>query len=283
MKTSLLVISASALMLTSCVSNKKYAELESEVERLRSTEAVLAAVSKKPMTDEHDPMDPENNPEIITLRTELENVHKEMNDLRMKMDAKSAGDMTEQEYAIYEQEKMRAHEMEMMELHQQPQTEMKESERLFVEQNQKMNFVNKAARAAFVDYKNNEVTIDEKSMYTVITVKKSLLFSSDGNSISASGQTFINRLKPVLEISRGTELSLNGIASNAEDKETAFHTANVLDQELTKLRTYKTFAAPVMVMECDNALSGRKSNCDKIEIVIRPKLDEAMKQMQLGR
>ena len=283
MKAFSLFFVASTLLLSSCVSNKKYSELESEVERLRSTEAVLASVSRQQETPA-DPNAPHENPEIDDLRRQIDDYSREMNDLKMKLEATAGTDMSPEELSRYEMDKLHKHEEEMMKMHQGGQNAtIKDSERMISDQFQKLIMIGKAARAAMADYKNNEVTIDDKGNYVVITVKQSQLLSSDKESISASGETFINRLKPVLEIARGTEVRLIGITDSEEGRNTAFSAASILDVELQKMSTYNTYAAPVMVTDCDNALSGRKSNCDKVEIVFGPEIQEALQLMRMGR
>jgi flagellar motor protein MotB len=283
MKAFSLLIAASALLLSSCVSNKKYSELELEVERLRSTEAVLASVSQQ----QNIPIDPNgehDNPEVEDLRRQLEDFLKEMDRLKIELEARGASEMSPEELNRYEMDKLHAHEEEMMKMHQSGEgTGMKDSEKAISEQFRKLNLINKAAKAAMQDYGNNEVTVDEKGNYVVITIKQSRLLSSDKMSLSASGETFINRLKPVLEIARGSELRINGIADNSEERITSFNAASILDTELQKMSTYNTFSAPVMVADCDNALSGRKSNCEKVEIVFGPEIEEALQLMRMGR
>lgn len=279
----ILSISIVSLVLASCVSNKKYAELESEVERLRATEAVLNSVSQRPNLTE-DPQAPDEDPEKQELRNHVDGLNKELHDLRMKLDAMGAGEMSREQIEAYEMEKQRQHELETMKLHMsQKEGSMKDSERMISEQFQKLILVEKGARAAMEPYQNNEVFIDEKSNYVIVTVKQSLILNSAKDGLSASGETFVNRLKPVLEIARGTNLMINGVSDSQEDQTNAFAAAKLLDSELQKISTYKTFSAPVMVTDCDNTYSGRRTQCDKIELVFGPELEESLQLMRMGR
>lgn len=283
MKTLSLLIAVSALLLSSCVSSKKYSELESEVESLRSTEAVLASVSQQ-QNNLIDSNGKPNNPEVDDLRQQIDFFVKEMDQLKMQLEAKGGSELTPEELNRYEMDKMRAHEEEMMKIHQSGEAaQMRDSEKSISDQFRKLNLISKAAKAAMQDYSNNEVTVDEKGNYVVITIKQSQLLSSDKMSLSASGETFVNRLKPVLEIARGSKLRINGIADYSEERITSFNAASILDTELRKMSTYNTFSAPLMVIDCDNAISGRKSNCEKVEIVFGPEIEEALQLMRMGR
>lgn len=283
MKALSFLLITSTFLLTSCVSSKKYSDLESEVERLRSTEAVLASLSKQ-QNMPTDPNGPDDNPEVEDLRRQLDNFAKEMDQLKMELEARGGSEMTPEELNRLEMEKMRKHEQEMIQMHQSGGgATVKDSEQMISDQFRKLNLISKAAKAAMQDYSNNEVTVDEKGNYLVITVKQSQVLSTDKMSLSASGETFINRLKPVFEVARGSALRLNGIADNNEARIGAFNAASILDRELQKMSTYNTFSAPVMVMDCDNAISGRKGNCDKVEIVFGPETDEALQLMRMGR
>ena len=107
MKAFSLLIAASALLLSSCVSNKKYSELELEVERLRSTEAVLASVSQQ----QNIPIDPNgehDNPEVEDLRRQLEDFLKEMDRLKIELEARGASEMSPEELNRYEMDKLHA-------------------------------------------------------------------------------------------------------------------------------------------------------------------------------
>ena len=279
----ILSISIVSLVLVSCVSNKKYAELESEVERLRATEAVFNSVSQQQNVSE-DPNAPDDDPEKQELRQHAEDLNKELNELRMKLDAMGAANMSPKEMEMFETERMRKHEQEMMKLHQnQTEGSMKDSERMVSEQFQKLKLVEKGARAAMETYQNDEVLIDEKSNYLIITVKQSLVLNSAKDGLSASGETFVNRLKPVLEIARGTSLMINGVSDSQDGQTSAFNAAKMLDSELQKMSTYNTFSAPVMVTDCDNAYSGRRTQCDKIELVFGPDVEEPLQLMRMGR
>mgnify|MGYP003996493303 CR=1 FL=1 len=105
----ILYVSLAALTLSSCVSNKKYAELESEVERLSSTEEAISRMSDQAST----PMDPGENPELHDLRLQVEAAHKEMAEMKAEMEIRSMKEMTPDQQRMWDEEKHRMHDQEL--------------------------------------------------------------------------------------------------------------------------------------------------------------------------
>jgi chemotaxis protein MotB len=273
----ILYVSLAAITLSSCVSNKKYAELESEVERLKSTELALSSVSDRASA----PMDPEENPEILALRRMVEDAHQEMGMLKAEMEVRNMNEMTPEQQRMWEEEKSRMHHEEM--LNRDSQNEVKKSEEAFGATESRLGLTHRAATGALSKYESGEVIVDKMGSFIVITVKDKTLFSTDKQSISASGETFVNRFSPVLEMARGSKIYIQGISENLDGRSDAFAKALVLDMKLGSLSTYKTYDALIGAQTCDNAKSKRQSGCDKVEIIIEGDYDEAMNLLRTGQ
>lgn len=278
MKSVITIVLASAL-LSSCVSSKKYSELESEVEQLRTSQNIVSALqsqaSSKPVEGEAE------DPRLQDLSMQLKDAHNEIRLLNEQIKAADMPPLSMEQLGMLDQERMQKYELEMMKMHQANQGS--ESREMIAKNEDQLKTVNTAATIAMDPYKNGEVLIEHIGSKVVITVKDNTLFSTDKSSISASGQTFINRFLPVLEVSRGLELSVVGICDNHDGKSAAANRATVLDKELLKSSTYKSFDALVASQTCENAASGRKTNCDKVEIVFETNNEEALKLMRIGR
>lgn len=269
--TGLLLVAA----LTSCVSAKKYAALEQEVERLQASEEVLDALRNQRPAPTDEP-----NPEIEGLQEALKNAHLEIKALTMRIDQEEIAPLPPEQMMRLEEERIRKEEMAMMQ--EREQAGNKRSSQLLNDNAGKLRMATTAADAAMSKYEAPKVVVDKEQFQIIISVSDEVLFSGDGESISASGETFISRLMPVLEVSRGMQLFVLGIANGNVTAE-SMKKANLLHQALSKESTYRTFDAMVGSLNCDNSISGRKTNCDKVEIVLRVDNDEALQLLLMGQ
>jgi chemotaxis protein MotB len=278
MKTALSIAFAS-LLLTSCVSSKKYSALESEVEQLRTSQNILSALQNQANPERDGVM--QEDPRVDDLSMQLKDAHNEIRQLNEQIKAANMPPLSMEQLGMLDQERMQQHELDMMKMHQESQgTESREA---IAKNETQLKNANTAATIAMEPYKNGEVLVELKGSKMIITVKDNALFSSDKSSISASGQTFINRFLPVLEVSRGLTLYIVGISDNDEGKLSASNKAAVLDKDLLKSSTYKSFDAMIGAQICENAASGRKTNCDKVEIIIETNNEEALNLMRIGK
>jgi flagellar motor protein MotB len=268
-----------AVAMTSCVSNKKYAELEAENTRLKALEAAVSSINKE---SERPFPEPEANlihdEELKVLRKESHFLHGEIERLNAKVNLLDQGDLSPEQSALLQQQEMSRHEEEIMKANQQG---FSKSDDLIAIEFRKISKARTAAQAVFAD--DNQVTITQTNTGLVISATNDHMFGSDQNSISASGETFLNRFTAVLEVSKGLDLSVVGVSAQSSKKAEASSRAAELDKKLLNNSTYKTFGASIESVDCDHSYSGSKSKCDRVEFVFQPDLDEALRLKQLGQ
>ena len=266
-----------AIAMTSCVSNKKYAELEAENTRLKAIESAVASINqaseRSVMLPSHGELD-----EMKDLRTQLHFANSEIERLNNKLSLLDQGELSPEQAALLHQQEMSRHEEEMMKANQQG---FSKSDELIAMDFRKIAKAKTAAQAVFAD--DNQVTITQTNTGLVISAANDHLFGSDQNSVSASGETFLNRFVAVLEVSKGLDLSVVGVISQASKKLEAASRASELDKKLLNNPTYKTFGASIESVDCDHSYSGSKAKCDRIEFVLQPAMDEALRLKQLGQ
>lgn len=263
-------------MLTSCVTKKKYAALESELTKLKALETAVTSINNE-VRQSKEMNDEERDPEIEDLRKQLKLSRIELDRVNGRLGILDQGDLSPEQFAILQQQEMRLQEKQMME----NQRQTSQSDELIATDYRKLRNAKTAAEAIYTD--DSKVTVTQTDLGLVISAPNDHLFGSDMSSVSASGETFLERLTGILEVSKGLTFSIIGISKETSQKSDAAKRAIELDKKLLDNSTYKSMGATVGAADCDHSFSELKSKCDRVEFVLQPAMKEPMRLKQIGQ
>jgi len=266
-----------ALLLSSCVPQKKYAALKAENESLQSSMQANTSVQRA------------KNEEIDMAHQEIQQMHqqveqqetkmREMEELLSMMNEEGKAPDPEQ-LRIMEERRIQEREMERMKMEQSGQN--MELENALGQNLMQLRFQKSALKSALSAYTGSKVEIIENPSMIIVSVKNSMLFTEGTSNISASGETFLNRFSGALSTKNDLGFSIDGISggSNADDLMSAGTKANALAAKLNAFGSVKKSFDAVTARACEDSKSGKVTSCDRTEFVFEIDYESVINAMQ---
>ncbi len=310
MKRTLLAISGSVLMLTSCVSSKVYKDLESrhadlkrdnrelksELDRLKGVDEELAELKA-----EHESLIAERDKlknDLASLQSNYENLKNSYDALEKNSSAAIAENSRQNRELLAqleEKEKTLAAEQARLEKLQKDlaarSQRIDELEGLIAAKDAKMNALKDAISKALTDFEGKGLTVEQRDGKVYVSMENKLLFNSGSWAVNADGRQAVNQLGSVLAQNPDISVLIEGHTDNVPyggngplkdnwDLSTKRATAivqilrensNIDPQNLTAAGRGEY--APVAT---NDTAEGKAKN-RRIEVILTPKLDEVTK------
>ncbi|MCC4226670.1 OmpA family protein [Zunongwangia profunda] len=310
MKRTLLAISGSVLMLTSCVSSKVYKDLESrhadlkrdnrelksELDRLKGVDEELAELKA-----EHESLTAERDKlknDLASLQSNYENLKSSYDALEKNSSAAIAENSRQNRELLAqleEKEKTLAAEQSRLEKLQKDlaarSQRIDELEGLIAAKDAKMNALKDAISKALTDFEGKGLTVEQRDGKVYVSMENKLLFNSGSWAVNADGRQAVNQLGSVLAQNPDISVLIEGHTDNVPyggngplkdnwDLSTKRATAivqilrensNIDPQNLTAAGRGEY--APVAT---NDTAEGKAKN-RRIEVILTPKLDEVTK------
>ena len=310
MKRTLLAISGSVLMLTSCVSSKVYKDLESrhadlkrdnrelksELDRLKGVDEELAELKA-----EHESLAAERDKlknDLASLQSNYENLKSSYDALEKNSSAAIAENSRQNRELLAqleEKEKTLAAEQARLEKLQKDlaarSQRIDELEGLIAAKDAKMNALKDAISKALTDFEGKGLTVEQRDGKVYVSMENKLLFNSGSWAVNADGRQAVNQLGSVLAQNPDISVLIEGHTDNVPyggngplkdnwDLSTKRATAivqilrensNIDPQNLTAAGRGEY--APVAT---NDTAEGKAKN-RRIEVILTPKLDEVTK------
>ena len=310
MKRTLLAISGSVLMLTSCVSSKVYKDLESrhadlkrdnrelksELDRLKGVDEELAELKA-----EHESLIAERDKlknDLASLQSNYENLKSSYDALEKNSSAAIAENSRQNRELLAqleEKEKTLAAEQARLEKLQKDlaarSQRIDELEGLIAAKDAKMNALKDAISKALTDFEGKGLTVEQRDGKVYVSMENKLLFNSGSWAVNADGRQAVNQLGSVLAQNPDISVLIEGHTDNVPyggngplkdnwDLSTKRATAivqilrensNIDPQNLTAAGRGEY--APV----ASNDTAEGKAKNRRIEVILTPKLDEVTK------
>ena len=310
MKRTLLAISGSVLMLTSCVSSKVYKDLESrhadlkrdnrelksELDRLKGVDEELAELKA-----EHESLAAERDKlknDLASLQSNYENLKSSYDALEKNSSAAIAENSRQNRELLAqleEKEKTLVAEQARLEKLQKDlaarSQRIDELEGLIAAKDAKMNALKDAISKALTDFEGKGLTVEQRDGKVCVSMENKLLFNSGSWAVNADGRQAVNQLGSVLAQNPDISVLIEGHTDNVPyggngplkdnwDLSTKRATAivqilrensNIDPQNLTAAGRGEY--APVAT---NDTAEGKAKN-RRIEVILTPKLDEVTK------
>ena len=310
MRKTILAISGSVLMLTSCVSSKVYKDLESrhadlkrenrelnsELERLKGVDEELAELKS-----EHESLTAERDKlknDLASLQSNYDNLKSSYDALEENSSAAIAENSRQNRELLAQlEEKERALAAEQARLEKLEKDlaarskRVNELEGLIAAKDAKMNALKDAISKALTDFEGKGLTVEQRDGKVYVSMENKLLFNSGSWAVNADGRQAVNQLGNVLAQNPDISVLIEGHTDNVPyggngplkdnwDLSTKRATAivqilrenNSIDpQNLTAAGRGEY--APV----ASNDTAEGKAKNRRIEVILTPKLDEVTK------
>ena len=310
MRKTILAISGSVLMLTSCVSSKVYKDLESrhadlkrenrelnsELDRLKGVDEELAELKS-----EHESITAERDKlknDLTSLQSNYDNLKSSYDALEENSSAAIAENSRQNRELLAqleEKEKALAAEQARLEKLEKDlaarSKRVNELEGLIAAKDAKMNALKDAISKALTDFEGKGLTVEQRDGKVYVSMENKLLFNSGSWAVNADGRQAVNQLGNVLAQNPDISVLIEGHTDNVPyggngplkdnwDLSTKRATAivqilrenNSIDpQNLTAAGRGEY--APV----ASNDTAEGKAKNRRIEVILTPKLDEVTK------
>ena len=310
MRKTILAISGSVLMLTSCVSSKVYKDLESrhadlkrenrelnsELERLKGVDEELTELKS-----EHESLTAERDKlknDLASLQSNYDNLKSSYDALEENSSAAIAENSRQNRELLAQlEEKERALAAEQARLEKLEKDlaarskRVNELEGLIAAKDAKMNALKDAISKALTDFEGKGLTVEQRDGKVYVSMENKLLFNSGSWAVNADGRQAVNQLGNVLAQNPDISVLIEGHTDNVPyggngplkdnwDLSTKRATAivqilrnnnNIDPQNLTAAGRGEY--APV----ASNDTAEGKAKNRRIEVILTPKLDEVTK------
>lgn len=202
----IMAVLASMVLATSCVSNKKYTELESNKNALQEQYDLL---SKK----YNDVVDKYNA--LIASNTDLQQSYEELSSDYAGLRKASAelANMTEDELR-----KLNAQLNQKIASLQQTQQKVNELEQAISRQNMAVANILKTIKDALVGYDADDLNVYTKDGQVYVSLSEDLLFKSGSYAIDTKGKEALGKLAVVLKEQKDIEIAVEGHTDNVPYK-----------------------------------------------------------------
>ena len=251
-----------ALVMTACVSKKKYAELEAQL----ATESTKREIGQVRKTDELKTAE-EYEAILADMQQEMDGMYQRM-ELAMTSYEAASGEPFDPSKAqeILEQRNQETHEGAGAG----NQALMEE----LAKQETRMRFTKAAFEKVLKNYSGSQMKMTQDGGRLVISIKKGVLFSGDDSELSPQGETAVNRLAAAFAVQNDFRVLIMGV-NEGEAKPTTLLRAGAFANALGQRMELKDKVLIPSSISCEEAY-GDFGTCDRFEIVLEQDYEAAV-------
>ncbi len=269
----LLTLLIASMVLTGCVSQKKYAELQAENDRLSAMAPATDAKAKLEASEVKKHMD-----QIQQLRIQVETLEQNEKQFRMMMESGEMPQPTSEQMRMYELQHMEELQKSAGPGNDPMMNERSEFQNQFEQGEFQNRLVVEALKATLAEYNQNQVSYDFGGGRSVICINNAELFEAGKAELSEMGKGLVARLAVALQGNTPLFYHINAV-TNADMNQAADRAGAVyaqLAKEKGNVRMPLTFGSSA----CENAAGVTKMPCDRIEISLEQNYELIMGQVR---
>ncbi|MEQ9187165.1 MAG: hypothetical protein RLP15_05470 [Cryomorphaceae bacterium] len=266
------ILLTTALVITSCVPQKKFAALQAENARLI---AMAPAAEAKAKLEASEVL--KQQEEIQQLKAQVQALAEAEKQYRSMMEA---GEMPQPT-----PEQMRMQELKYAESMNKPidpengpmEHERSELQRQYEQAEFQQRMVIQAMRATLSDYKATQVSYDIGGGRSVVCISAKELFEPGKAELSEMGKGLVSRIAIALEGSAPLHYTINAITEGDMNK--AADQAGAVYAQLAKEKGNVRMPKSIGAVPCDKAAGITKISCDRIELSLEQDYELIMGQV----
>lgn len=258
-KLTLLLIIASAL--TGCITKKKYAALEAELNTLR-TQREIEEVSKTAETKTAE----EYERTLDGMQNEMREMYENM-ELAMQSYEAASGEAFDATKAreILQQERTEPVE------NNEDQAKMLKA---LHEQETRMRFAKQAFDKVAKNYTSGQMQVVQKGGRLVVSISSALLFSRNESELSAVGETALNRLAAAFAVQNDFRVFAMGVSETKDDQSQLIRAYQVALGLAKRAEVQGKLIMPSSI-PCASSYAEFKT-CDRIDLVLEQDYEAAV-------
>jgi chemotaxis protein MotB len=250
------------LLLTSCVSRKKYLDSQVALRYLKNDSTQLAY-------------------KVSTLQDTITGLHQQINDLNKQINNLTATFTATQSELAKSQQSL-----------QEQQQRLQQLQNLLDHQKQKAEELRKRMTDALVGFNANDLSITQKNGKVYVSLSENLLFPSGSAVVNAKGKEALGKLTQVLNGSPDISVNIEGhtdsipIRVKYEDnwalstaRATSIVRILVKDYQVDPVRVIASGHSQYDPVDTNSTEEGRARN-RRTEIILSPRLDELYKLLE---
>lgn len=273
-----LILAVIALASVSCVSKKKYAEMQAEVERMKTLEGVNTSLQSR-----MEAMEVEQQNQMKDLMRQLEEAHRMVKEKDLELHAKDASGLTPEERLRVDEERRRLHETQLLEMHQKPPVNQ-QLDAILAKGESEARVLKSALDAALENYEPSKASVEKLGSRVVVSIQDNALFLEGNEQVSAGGETLLNRMSAAMKVRNDLRISIVGIAADesSEARSEAMKKAGILTERMVSAMPEVAAKAPLTgSKDCNHSYSGRITGCERLEIVFEPDYEAIIDTMRM--
>lgn len=266
-----LSIAASVLLLTSCVSNKKFKASQSALESARNDSARLAGKVA------------DQEAAIGQLKQQIGDLNKKVEDLTNQT-GRLSSDVASKNSQLGKSREELAEQ----------QRKLEQLQALMDQQKKATQEIRKKMTDALVGFKSSELTVSVKNGKVYVSLQENLLFPSGSAVVNPKGKEALGKLAEVLNVNPDITVNIEGHTDTVPirtrfkdnwDLSTARANAIVriltVDYQVDPVRVEASGHSQYDPVATNSTPEGRALN-RRTEIILSPKLDELYKLLETG-
>ncbi len=259
---------ATTLLFTSCVSSKKYSDLQSKLEQYESSGAIAETTDKDQKMQIHGAQ-----AQIQEMELEIRSLIEKMSEIESQQEAIQFSDMNPEQLAMPERKMMEDRHNREMNMHEQESNQ--EFDQMMNVNARQLQSLKTTLTGALSYYAEPQVSILDKGSRIMVLVSDKLLFNEDKSRLTAQGETFMNRLYSALKEQDDRPFKIYGMtgATQDDDLDLASAKAMMVAKNLNAKGGLKQMVA-AGAQACNMSGSGRNSACDRVEFIFEYNFDQ---------
>lgn len=266
-----IIISLSALALTACVSQQKYAELQAEVERLRLAEPIKKATASEEQVQIEDMQS-----QLQTLRAQLNDAMRGMEKFEMLQAAGSIPQPTPEQMEAY-----RLKYDQDMQQREQDMTKREQEDELFsfyFDRQMDLKVLEAGMEKAIEGYSKDQVKLVRKPSELEVIISNDELFDDKKKNLNSNGVSLLNKLS--VAINGKVVVPYNIVMPDNNDQTLSNDRGLSILTFLNDLELTTNEAQGVIATNCTVALGEGSKNCDKSVLRFRTDYSELIKNIE---
>ncbi len=270
----LLTFTLLIVVLTGCVSKKKYAALEAEVERLRVKEPIenATANAEKMLLEDM-------KQQVQQLREELANSNRTLEKFQMLEDAANIPQPTAEQLEAYRLQ----NDQEMQERENRIIKEEQENalSAFYLDKTMDLRVIEAGCKKAIEGYKKEQVQVSLALGQLDISIANDELFDENKKSLNSNGISLLNKLSVAIN---GRNQAPYYILVNEDDRALSVERGFAVQDYLTDLEGSTNDPKGTSVVNCREAIGVKSQDCDRTVLRFRinyPEVIEYIDRAQL--
>jgi len=275
----LLSILIASIALTGCVSQKKYAELQAENERLKAEAPAAQARNEAEAVEIAAKLD-----QIRQLEMQVKTLTENEKEIHKMIEAGKLPQPTAEQMRMYEMEKMKElapppapGEDPMMHEQQRSDLSIQFEQTAF-----EYRMVTKAMQASLKGYTSEQLDYDPNGGRSVVCIANKELFEAGSTELSDIGKALVGKMAVSLRGQAPLYYRIVGVTDGdaPADLAKANQRANAVYAQLKKEGAQVRMPISVGSSSCKNAAGNTKMKCDRVEIIFEQNYEPIMGQVE---